>query len=75
MTPAQCKAARALLGWSQTRLAEAAGLGRSTVTDLELGSREVSSDELVAKLLAALERAGVEFINGKKQGVRLKASP
>jgi transcriptional regulator with XRE-family HTH domain len=74
MTPAQCKAARALLGWSQTRLAEAAGLGRSTVTDLELGSREVS-DELVAKLLAALERAGVEFINGKRQGVRLKASP
>jgi transcriptional regulator with XRE-family HTH domain len=70
MMPAQCRAARSLLGWNQPRLAKAAGVGRSTVTDFELQSREVSV-ESVAKMQAALEAAGVQFTNGKRPGVRL----
>jgi transcriptional regulator with XRE-family HTH domain len=71
MTPAQCKAARALLGWSQTELAQNAGVGRSTVTEFELGSRQVS-EHVLAKLQLALEDAGVEFTSGMRRGVRLR---
>nr|WP_172332231.1 helix-turn-helix domain-containing protein [Mangrovicoccus sp. HB161399] len=73
MTPAQCRAARALLEMTQPKLAEAAGLGLSTVVDLEK-SRRVVSDQAIAALRAALEAAGVEFIpeNGGGAGVRLR---
>jgi transcriptional regulator with XRE-family HTH domain len=71
MTPAQCRAARALLGLTQSGLGEAAGLGLSTVVDFEKERRAVSS-EAVAALQAALERKGVEFTNGSRPGVRLK---
>jgi transcriptional regulator with XRE-family HTH domain len=39
MTPAHCRAARALLGWSQNDLASKAGVSRSTITDFERDSR------------------------------------
>jgi transcriptional regulator with XRE-family HTH domain len=69
----QIKAARMLLDWSQDRLAEVAGIGIATVKRLEaqdngLGGR----DETVAKIVGALERAGIEFQDGKGPGVRLK---
>ena len=69
MTPAQCRAARSLLGWTQTELAHQAGVGRSTVTDFELDSRRLSA-KLVAKIRRGLEKGGIEFSNSK--GVRLK---
>jgi hypothetical protein len=73
MTPAQCRAGRALLELTQTQLAEAAGLGLSTVVDFERVRRIISSDA-VAAVRAALESAGVEFIaeNGGGAGVRLR---
>jgi transcriptional regulator with XRE-family HTH domain len=71
MTPGQCKAARALLGWSQTELAKNAGVGRSIVSDLELGSRKVS-DHALSKLQLALEDAGVEFTSGMRPGVKMR---
>lgn len=74
MTPAQCRAARALIGWTQTHTASVAGLGVSTVADFELDRREVSAAAVDA-LRVALEKAGVVFIdeNGMGAGVRLKA--
>ena len=54
VTPGQSRAARRLLGWSQTRLAKAAGLGLSTVYDLECQRRDVSA-ESVEKMQKALE--------------------
>jgi transcriptional regulator with XRE-family HTH domain len=69
MTPSQCRAARALLDWSQTTLAEAASLGLSTVVDYERARRRVS-DDAIADMRRALEAAGVEFTNGKRPGVR-----
>lgn len=41
LSPAQCRAARGLLDWTQERLAEAAGVSRSTVRDFECGRHEL----------------------------------
>lgn len=73
MSPAQCRAARALIDWTQPRLAEAAGLGLSTVVDFERERRKVSADAEAA-IRAALEAAGVIFVaeNGQGEGVRVR---
>jgi transcriptional regulator with XRE-family HTH domain len=69
----QCRAARALLKWSQTQLAESSGVALSTVADFEIDKREPRADNLSA-MREALEDAGIEFIpakSGKGAGVRL----
>jgi len=73
MTPAQCRAARALIEWTQPQLAAAAGLGLSTVVDFEKARRAVSRDA-VSAIQGALEEAGVIFVaeNGEGLGVRLR---
>ena len=71
MSPAQCRAARGLLQWTQAYLAEVAGLGVSTVADFELERREVSEAAL-SSIKKALEVGGVIFVyeNGQGEGVR-----
>lgn len=71
----QIKAARALLGWSQERLAADAKVSIPTIKRLEaqdglLGGR----DETGTKMRSALEAAGIEFIeeNGGGPGVRIR---
>lgn len=73
MTSSQCRAARALLGMTQPGLANASGLGLSTIVDFEKARRAVS-DAARVSILEALESAGIEFIpeNGGGAGVRLK---
>jgi transcriptional regulator with XRE-family HTH domain len=63
ITPAQCRAARALLGITQSELAEAAGLGLSTVVDFEKERRRVSG-QAVKAMHDALKRAGIAFNRG-----------
>jgi transcriptional regulator with XRE-family HTH domain len=74
--PAQVRAGRALLDWSQERLAEAAGVGLSTVRDLE--SQKRATDTAAAGAIRlALENEGVAFVSadaGGGAGVRLAAS-
>ena len=60
MTPAQCRAARALLDINQSKLAAISGLGLSTVVDFERERRPVSQ-EAIAAIQNALERAGISF--------------
>ena len=75
MNPAQCRAARALLDWTQPRLAEAAGLGLSTVVDFEKERRAVSP-EAVNRLAAALHErweAGCQLIEGCYLDIRWSA--
>jgi transcriptional regulator with XRE-family HTH domain len=74
----QLKAARALLAWSQERLAAEAGVSIPTLKRLEsrdgpLGGRT----DTRAKIRSALESGGVEFIeeNGGGPGVRLRKPP
>jgi transcriptional regulator with XRE-family HTH domain len=71
---AQIRAARALIGWSQAGLAEAAGVSVSLVDRFETGQPDSIAAETVAKMRAALESAGVAFIpkNGGGAGVRLR---
>ena len=71
ITPEQCRAARALLDWSQPDLVKASGVGRSTITRFERGSHMPHASNLVA-IRTALEKAGVVFIDGNGGGVKLK---
>jgi transcriptional regulator with XRE-family HTH domain len=74
ITIEQPRAARGLLGWSQTELAKRAGLSLPTVKRLEGGFGPRVSVEARTKLQEALEVAGVEFIdeNGGGTGVRFR---
>ena len=60
ITPAQCRAARALLDWSQQDLAKAAHLGLSTIRDFEKG-RRVPTHNNLRGIKLALEEEGVEI--------------
>jgi len=66
MTPEQCRAARAWLNWPQDGLAKAASVGVSTVRDFEAGRREPTRNNLAA-MKAALEKAGIAFVEDDKQ--------
>lgn len=68
----QFRAARGLLGWSQTELALRAGLSLPTVKRVEAGIGPNVSDDARAKLQQALEEAGIKFLeeNGGGAGVR-----
>lgn len=63
MTPAQLRAARALLDWRQEQVAEAAGIGVTSVRQLEAGNVKPHKSTLRV-LQWAFEQAGVEFIPG-----------
>ena len=73
LTPAQCRAARGLIDWSQMELAERAGVGIVTIRQLEAGNHAPRRATLDV-VRRALEAAGVEFIdeNGGGAGVRLR---
>ena len=80
MTAAQLRAARALLGIDQRRLAELAGLSVPTVQRMEKSESVVRGNvDSLMKLTAALEQAGVVLIDEGAasaeggRGVRLKA--
>jgi transcriptional regulator with XRE-family HTH domain len=73
ISPSQCRAARALLGWSQEDLERHAGIAKKTIADFERDAR--SPHERSNKALqSTLEAHGVVFIpqNGGGAGVRLK---
>jgi transcriptional regulator with XRE-family HTH domain len=74
ISPAQMRAARGLLGWSQTKLGIEAGMSLPTVKRYETAAGAKVSDDAVKRLQRALEKAGVEFIdeNGGGPGVRLR---
>ena len=73
LTSEQCRAARALLNWSQPDLAELVGIARETIAHFERGATKPHKSNLKA-IRAALEAGGVEFIdrNGGGPGVRLR---
>ena len=75
ITTRQVKAARALLGWSQSDLAHRSGVSEPTIARLEsiegeLGGREGTAE----KIRKSIEAAGIQFIeeNGGGRGVRLR---
>lgn len=79
ITAFQLKAARALVGMEQRALAEASGVSLPTIQRMEASKGTVRGViESLVKVMAALETAGVEFINegasssGGGRGVRLR---
>ncbi len=74
ITAAQCRAARALLRWSQPQLAAKARVGIVTIQDFESEKRAPRTGTLLA-LRVALEAAGVKFTNGDEPGVKLARRP
>ncbi len=73
LTPAQCRAARALLNWSQQDLANAAHVSREAIRDFE-SLRHQMQEKTASAVMDALSRAGVLVIRRKKlgEGVFLK---
>ena len=65
--------ARAALNWTVRDLAQATGLHRNTITNIEVG-RYAGDPETLSTIETVLKRAGVEFIdeNGGGAGVRLR---
>lgn len=68
ITIEQIKAARALLGWNQDQLANAAGVSKPALANIERRLSNPRAETLNA-LQSAMEEAGVEFTDGP--GVKL----
>ncbi len=73
----QLRAARALIAMDQDELADRAKLNVNTIQNMErTGAGPISGRAVnVQKVQAALEAAGIEFLNGERPGVRLKKEP
>jgi transcriptional regulator with XRE-family HTH domain len=82
ITAAQLRAARALLGIDQRKLAELSGLSLPTIQRMEASDGVIRGNvDSLMKLVAALDCGGVELIAdnapsaGGGRGVRLKRPP
>lgn len=64
LTPSQCAAARRLLGWRVSDLADKAHVSPTTVVDFERGKRQPVHNTIEA-LRRALTAGGVEIVPGK----------
>lgn len=80
ITAAQMRAARALLGLDQRRLAELSGLSLPTIQRMEASEEVIRGNvDSLMKLVSALNAAGIELIaegavsQGGGRGVRLKS--
>lgn len=81
ITAGQLRAARAMLGLDQRKLAELCGLSLPTIQRMEASEDMVRGNvDSLMKLVAALDAAGIELIAdnaasaGGGRGVRLKAA-
>jgi transcriptional regulator with XRE-family HTH domain len=60
----QIRAARALLGWSQSQLARTAGVGLATLQRIEQNEGVVKGNfSTIIKIQKVLEQAGIHFID------------
>jgi transcriptional regulator with XRE-family HTH domain len=82
ISSAQLRAARALLGIDQRKLAALSGLSLPTIQRMEASEGVIRGNvDSLMKLVGALEAAGIELIAenassiGGGRGVRLKAVP
>lgn len=72
ITPAQCRAARALLSVTQQQIAATSGVSLRSINNFERSERGLMRANMAA-VQSALEAAGVEFLEGG--AVRLKPEP
>ncbi|HTP83086.1 MAG TPA: helix-turn-helix domain-containing protein [Alphaproteobacteria bacterium] len=74
VSSAQCRAARALLGWTQATLADRAGVARKTVAHFEVGRRALLA-RTRRDITETFERAGLEFIWSPSSGDGVRFAP
>ena len=75
MKKLQLRGARALLGWSQEKLAQESGVSLPTIKRLEPGDDPMAARfDTVEKVKHALQNAGIIFIDENREGpgVRLR---
>lgn len=70
LSPALCRAARGLLDWTQSELAEHAAVSRSTIRDYE-GKHHELHRATEAQLRLAFESGGVVFLEVEGKGTCL----
>lgn len=70
MNVAQCKMARAGLGWTLDDLAQKSGVARRTIAKFETSERPGKRGAVLPEMVEALRQCfvanGVEFLNGGK---------
>lgn len=74
LTREQCRAGRALLGWSQERLSAESLVGKKALADFERGAT-APQPRTLRDLRRALEAGGVLFVDADESadiGVRLR---
>ncbi|RYC31886.1 XRE family transcriptional regulator [Lichenibacterium minor] len=74
-SPAQVRAARAMLNWSKIDLAKAASVSVSTVLNLEGRDPERVSGGSAGAIRVALETAGVWFIQDDSEATGVMLCP
>jgi DNA-binding transcriptional regulator YiaG len=81
LTPAQCRAARGWLNWTQAELAKSANVGLSTVRDFESEVRTPIQNNLAAIRRALEGGEGAAFLKAtdaletKAEGLATKTAP
>ena len=73
LRPAQCRAARALLGWSQQKLAEEADVPTMVLNRFERGKSDPRTSTR-DKIEQTLRAAGIELLENDRVGVALRSS-
>jgi ribosome-binding protein aMBF1 (putative translation factor) len=76
ISPRQSKAARALLGWTQLKLSEKAGIPLDTVKRFERAKSDTRGKAMI-KMEAALRQAGIKLLapeNGEGEGLRFAST-
>jgi transcriptional regulator with XRE-family HTH domain len=69
----QIRAARALLNWSQRELSIKSRVAFGTIQRMERFDGPIGSrTETLGKVVAVLEKAGIEFLNDESPGVRIR---
>ena len=69
LDPAQIRAARALLWWTQEDLAKASGVGTATIQRMEKSKHVISGYvSTLVRLQEAFEKAGILFIDDDEEG-------
>ncbi|EME68318.1 helix-turn-helix domain-containing protein [Paramagnetospirillum caucaseum] len=73
ISPQQSRAARGLLGWSQSDLSDHSHVGQKTIADFERGAR-IPQFRTLNDIVRSFEQVGIEFIpdGSSGEGVRFK---
>jgi len=74
LSPAQCRAARGFLDWTQDELAERTGLSRSTVRAFEKGHHDLQAAS-EARIVETFREAGIAFSSSAEEGCRVCLKP